>query len=264
MQPKISIVTPSFNQGKYLEQTIISVLGQNYPNIEYIIIDGGSTDESVEIIKKYENQIAYWVSEPDEGQTHAINKGFKKATGELIGWMNSDDIYYPNAFEKIGKIYLETNGEADVIFGDKTNIDEDGNIIREYLYPPFSDLGIKYTTNMNISNQSAFWKRELLESVGYLDEDIQFAMDYEYFLRMALSGAKFHHIDAIIGALRMYDENKSSDAYWLQVKEKNIKEIKNRYSIKDSSVKKMWYYAYKAFHLIKNGNLKYFVNNFGE
>ena len=114
--PKISIVTPSFNQGKYIEQTIQSVLDQDYPNLEYIIIDGGSTDETVEIIKKYEHKIHYWVSEPDKGQTDGINKGFAKCTGEIFNWINSDDYYEPGTFYKLAKLFTE-HPYVDVVCG---------------------------------------------------------------------------------------------------------------------------------------------------
>ncbi|CAN5194542.1 N/A [soil metagenome] len=263
MLPKISIITPSYNQGKYLEETILSILNQNYPNLEYIIIDGGSTDESVEIIKKYEERIHYWVSEPDEGQTHAINKGFKKATGDLVAWMNSDDIYFENAFKHVAQAFNQAHGNFDVYFGDKANIDEEGAVIREYLYPPFSGLGIKYTTNMNISNQSTFWKKELFDKFGYLDEDIQFAMDYEYFLRLYMKGASFYKIPELLGALRMYSENKSSDEKWLEIKFQNIRDIKVNYGINESLFKKYSFYLYKTFHLIKEyGIRRNFKNSF--
>jgi glycosyltransferase involved in cell wall biosynthesis len=111
--PKISIVTPSFNQGRFIEKTILSVIEQDYPNLEYIIIDGGSTDESVEIIKKYEKHLAYWVSEPDRGQSHAINKGFERATGEIFGWLNSDDWYHPGALKALAEAFA-ANPEAGV------------------------------------------------------------------------------------------------------------------------------------------------------
>ncbi len=256
MLPKISIITPSFNQGKYLEKTILSVLNQNYPNLEYIIIDGGSTDESVEIIKKYEEQISYWVSEADEGQTHAINKGFKKATGDLVAWMNSDDVYFENAFDHISQAFNQTGGNFDVYFGDKANINEVGTVIREYLYPPFSGWGIKYTTNMNISNQSAFWKRKLFDKVGFLNEEIQFAMDYEYFLRLYMRGASFYKISEVLGALRMYSENKSSDEKWLKIKFQNIKDIKTEYGISKSLLKKYLVYLYKTYHLFKQYGIR--------
>lgn len=238
------------------------MINQNYPNLEYIIIDGGSTDNSVEIIRKYEKHLTYWVSEPDNGQTHAINKGFKKATGDLVAWMNSDDVYYENAFKIIEEAFNKTNGNFDVYFGDKANINGEGELIREYLYPPFSGWGIMYTTNMNISNQAAFWKKNLFEKFGYLNEEIQFAMDYEYFLRLYINGANFYKIPGVLGALRMYSENKSSDEKWLEIKYKNINEIKEEYGISRSFLKKYLFYIYKSIHLAKTyGIKKNFINS---
>ena len=110
MPPKITIVTPSFNQGQFIEETIRSVLDQNYPNLEYLIIDGGSTDQTIEVIRKYERQLSYWVSEKDRGQVHAINKGLARATGEIFGFLNSDDLYVPGTFEVVGE-YFEKHPE---------------------------------------------------------------------------------------------------------------------------------------------------------
>ncbi len=249
MRPRISIITPSYNQGLFLEETILSVLSQNYDNLEYIIIDGGSTDNSIEIIKKYESRLTYWVSEKDEGQTHAINKGFKMATGDLVAWMNSDDIYYPGSFNAIAHSYSRTKGKCDVYFGDKQNIDREGKLIKNYFYPPFCSWGIKYTTNMNISNQSAFWKRNIFDRIGYLDETIQFAMDYEFFLRMCLKNTCFKKVNSTIGALRMYEENKSSLEEWIKIKFENLSEIKRQNQITDSTLKRSLFYLYKAFFI---------------
>ncbi len=246
--PKISIITPSYNQGEYLEETILSVLNQNYPDLEYIIIDGGSTDNSVDIIKKYQDQLAYWVSEPDNGQTHAINKGFRKASGDLVAWMNSDDFYYPGAFQYIANSYNKTKGAYDIYFGDKVNVDNEGRVIKKFIYPPFCNWGIKYTTNMNISNQSAFWKRDLLNRVDYLDEKIQFTMDYDFFLKLALAGARFKKINEFIGVLRMYDNNKSSLKEWIEVKYSDLRKIKASYNINRSPSKKFLFYVYKSIH----------------
>ena len=127
--PKISIITPSFNQADYLEETILSIINQNYPNLEYIIIDGGSTDNSVEIIKKHEKNIDYWVSEKDNGQSHAINKGFAKATGEILNWINSDDILAENALIKIAEAYLKRKNDNIVILGNGFEIDENGKVL---------------------------------------------------------------------------------------------------------------------------------------
>lgn len=247
MLPKISVITPSYNQGKFLEETILSVLNQNYSNLEYIIIDGGSMDNSVEILKKYDDRISYWVSEPDGGQTQAINKGFRIATGDLVCWMNSDDIYFQNAFRLISASYSKNQDKYDVYFGDKVNIDKHGNVIKHFYYPPFCKWGIMHTSNMNISNQSAFWKRSLFEKHGYLDENIQFAMDYEFFMRLAVENVSFKKVNGEMGALRMYENNKSSEDKWITIKYRNLNEIKRKYNVKQSHLKKLVFYVYKSF-----------------
>ena len=117
MPPKLSIVTPSFDQGKFLEETILSVLDQNYPNLEYIIIDGGSTDESVEVIKRYEKHLAYWISEKDRGQVHAINKGIERTTGDIFGFLNSDDLYLPGTFATVTE-HFDNHPESEWVCGD--------------------------------------------------------------------------------------------------------------------------------------------------
>ena len=162
--PKISIVTPSYNQVKFLERTILSILNQNYPNLEYIIIDGGSTDGSVEIIKKYEKYLACWVSEKDKGQSDAINKGFKKASGDIIAWQNSDDIYLPGVFEKVALLFSKRK-DMDVVFGNIYLIDENDNILRDIRYVPFSLKSFLYE-GCNITNQATFWRRSEERRVG--------------------------------------------------------------------------------------------------
>ena len=205
--PKISIVTPSYNQGQFLERTILSVLNQNYPNLEFIIIDGGSTDGSVEIIKKYEKYLAYWVSEKDNGQTHAINKGFKMATGQLIGWQNSDDIYLPRSFYKIARKSFE-NPNADLVFGNKYGIDENDNIIRDTRYVSFNYKTLLYEGSA-LSNQSAFWKKELLDTVGLLDEKFKFCMDYDFWVRAA-KDSELLLLRDYLGCLRNHKNSKTN------------------------------------------------------
>ena len=126
--PKISIVSPSFNKREFIERCILSVLNQNYPNLEYIIIDGGSTDGSVEIIKKYEKYLTFWVSEPNNGQVNAINKGLHKTTGEITAWLNSDDFYYPGVFVKAAKEFLK-NPNIDLLYGDSVLVSEKGKAL---------------------------------------------------------------------------------------------------------------------------------------
>ena len=205
--PKISIVTPSYNQAQFLERTILSVLNQNYPNLEYIIIDGGSTDGSVEIIKKYEKYLAYWISEKDKGQAHAINKGFEKATGELVGWQNSDDIYLPNAFYKVVEIF-RNKPDYDVYFGNVYLIDEFDNIIRDIRYVPFSYFSLVFE-GMNIANQAAFFKNYLFKEFK-LDENFQCAMDAYLFINLGKSKKEFKFIREFLGAFRIHSQSKSA------------------------------------------------------
>jgi glycosyltransferase involved in cell wall biosynthesis len=203
--PKLSVVTPSYNQAEFLEETICSVLDQGYPNIEYIIIDGGSTDGSVDIIKKYEKHLTYWVSEPDNGQTHALNKGFRRCTGDLVGWQNSDDYYLPGAFKAVADAYQKV--KADVYFGHKWNVDKNGNLLREMRYTPFSKFTHVYEA-CSAANHSMFWRRELFRKCGYLDEKLHYAMDFEWFLRLAECEARFHLIPKPLGCLRIHEEAK--------------------------------------------------------
>jgi glycosyltransferase involved in cell wall biosynthesis len=180
--PRISIITPSFNQEEFLERTILSVLEQNYPNLEYIIIDGGSTDGSVEIIQKYEKQLAFWVSEKDRGQSHAINKGLQMASGDWVAWQNSDDIFYPDAFRHIGDA-ASRRPQARLIIGDINLIDESDRVIREmkYVRPTYEAL---LAEGMVLTNQAAFWRRDLHSRIGYLNESLHYGFDYEWFLRI--------------------------------------------------------------------------------
>jgi glycosyltransferase involved in cell wall biosynthesis len=162
--PKISIVTPNYNQVNFLEQTLLSVLNQHYPNLEYIIIDGGSTDGSVDIIKKYENQLAYWVSEPDKGMYDAIKKGFDHATGEIMAWINSDDMYHHNAFFSVAEIF-QTFPQVDWIQGLPTFYDEKGRNIATGAYKRWSKFEYYCGEYRWIQQESIFWRRSLWEKV---------------------------------------------------------------------------------------------------
>lgn len=181
--PNISIITPSLNQGRFLEETIRSVLLQGYPNLEYIIIDGGSTDESVAIIKKYAPWLAYWVSESDNGQTQAINKGFKKATGEIVAWLNSDDSYMTDAL-KVAADNLSINPNDFIFYGDVDFIDENSKFLRKLITKEFDLLNQLYT-NM-VPQQATFWKRSVFEHIGFLDEIYQHPFDNDFFIRAGM------------------------------------------------------------------------------
>lgn len=182
--PKISIVTPSFNQGKYLEKTILSVLEQDYPNIEYIIIDGGSTDNSVEIIRKYEKQLTYWVSEKDRGQSHAINKGFERATGEIFGWLNSDDWFHPGALQAVAEAFAANPDAGAVVGAGDMLYEETGNVLLVEPFPVTVE-SLYGSVDRYISQPSCFFSHNAWRDCGPLDEDLHLAMDLDLWLRIA-------------------------------------------------------------------------------
>lgn len=181
--PLVTIITPSFNQGKYIERTIQSVLKQTYPNIEYIVMDGGSTDETVSILEKYDDQIATWVSEKDKGQTDAINKGFAQAKGEILAWINSDDILASNAVEE-AVIFLQEHPEVGLVYGDATFIDANDKVIGKF---PAAQTDAQRLRQgyVHVPQQSSYWRADLWKQIGPLDDRIYFAMDYDLWCRLA-------------------------------------------------------------------------------
>ena len=182
--PRVSIVTPSYNQCQYLEETILSVLNQDYPNIEYIIIDGGSTDGSVDIIRKYEDCLAYWVSEPDRNQADAINKGWRQATGEVWAWLNSDDLYTPYAVrEAIG--YLTEHPEVAMVYGQCAIFGESGGVER-IIGDPWDLSKVLRTLRSRVPQPSTFMQRWAVETVGMLDVTVDWALDFELWLRLGV------------------------------------------------------------------------------
>jgi len=209
--PKISVVTPSFNQAEYLERTILSVLDQGYANLEYIVIDGGSTDGSIEIIRKYEDRLAYWVSEPDQGQADAINKGLRCATGDWLAWQNSDDVYYPGVFADIAQT-ASRHPEADLIIGNMMIIDAQDKPLRDirYVTPSYGALRAE---GMVMVNQAAFWRRRVHAEIGWLEESLQFSFDYEWFLRLT-ERYRGVHVNRIWGGFRLHGATKTSN--WTQ------------------------------------------------
>src|SRR5258708_2916487 len=204
--PKISIITPSYNQGKYIERTIKSVLSQKYPNLEYIIMDGGSTDTTVSILKKYSRKIV-WKSEKDRGQTHAINKGLRLSTGEIITYLNSDDTYQPKALEKIASFFIEHPQEK-FVYGCGRLIDTKDKKIG--LYNNLEDDYHRLFASCGISQPAAFWRKELLKTVGYFNESFRFTMDYDYWVRVS-EKYTLNFLPTIIANTRIHKEAKTSE-----------------------------------------------------
>lgn len=183
MQPRVTIVTPSFNQGRFLETTIRSVLNQEYSNLEYIVIDGGSTDDSLDIIRGYEDRLAAWISEPDLGQSDAINKGFGLATGQILAWLNSDDEYRPGAISEAVD-YLVGHPEIGLVYSKAYYIDEGGSIMAEYPAAPTDYRGLR-RGKTTIPQQTMFFRSVLWQMVGPLDPTFYYAMDYDLWVRIA-------------------------------------------------------------------------------
>jgi len=207
--PKISIVTPSYNQGQFLEETIRSVLLQGYPNLEYIIIDGGSQDNSVEIIKKYESFLAYWISEPDAGQTQAINKGIQHSSGQIFAWLNSDDYYTPKTLVNIGKAFWNT--KFNFCYGQCDIVNSEGEFLAALPYVEDLDL-LTVLSEHFLPQPSCFINMQLVKESGLLNERFQYAFDYEYWLRLLLRGVKTTSIPILLSKYRLHDSSKTQSS----------------------------------------------------
>lgn len=207
MQPTISIITPSFNQARYLPKTIESVLTQDYPNMEYILMDGGSTDGSLEIIQNYADRLAYWESNPDRGQTDAINKGFARATGKYLAWLNSDDVYKPGAISEAVD-FLEKHPEVAMVYGDCTFIDAQDREIGRF---PAAQTDVHRLRRgyVHIPQQASFFRADLWRKVGPLDPSFYFAMDYDLWVRLAKEAPLIYQPGRVWASFRLHGDAKT-------------------------------------------------------
>ena len=206
MLPKFSIITPTLNQARFIEKTILSVLNQNYPSLEYFVIDGGSTDETIEILEKYQDCLD-WISEKDHGQVDAINKGLRLVTGDIVAYINSDDLYLPDTLNIISRFFME-NIDAKIVTGKCVNIDIEGNETRPLIkFYKNLWLQVNYDNFLTITNYisqpATFWKREVINSVGYFNPKYRFAMDYDYWLRIS-QNHKIFIINEYLAKFRIY------------------------------------------------------------
>ncbi len=207
--PLVTIVTPSYNQAEFLERTILSVLNQDYPHIEYIVIDGGSTDGSIDIIKKYEDRIAFWISEPDNGQSQAINKGFRNAKGDIFNWLNSDDLLMPSA-TTIAVDYLNKHSEYGMVYGDRLIIDEIDQVLACVELPSFRRSF--YHFGRFLPQETSFFRRDLWHQVNGLDEHLHISMDRDLWLKF-MKISKLYHIPFVLGSWRQHASAKSYLAF---------------------------------------------------
>lgn len=205
MKPLVSVITPSYNQARYLEDTIQSVLRQDYPALEYIIIDGESDDGSREIIQKYQSELAWWVSEADQGQADAINKGFRKANGEILAWLNSDDLYLPNTIQQAVQVF-DQQPEIGVVYGNAVSANADGRLLNPLI---FDDWGTEDFLQFKIICQpTVFMKRSFLEEVGYLDPSYHFFLDHQLWIRLSRV-TEFSHQNKYWAVSRYHEEAKN-------------------------------------------------------
>lgn len=205
--PKISVITPSYNQGQFIEETIVSVLSQDYPNLEYIIMDGGSNDQTVEVIKKFEKQISYWQSKKDKGQAAAINEGFSKASGDILCWLNSDDIYLPGVLNKVSQL-ISNPENVEIIFGNCLHFNDANNKLRG------SDV-VSSHSRFELSlcdyiiQPSSFFTKAAWQKTGVLNESLIYTFDWDWFIRAKKAGATFTPVHAYFSKYRIHDSHKS-------------------------------------------------------
>ena len=250
---KISIVTPSLNQGQYIEETICSVINQSYNNFEYFIFDGGSTDNTIEIIKNYETKITYWESILDRGQSDALINGFSRCSGDIWGWINADDYYCPSTFHRVSK-FFKKNPKISFVNGDVNFIDKDGNLI-ERIFSISPDWRISANLGVHRWPQpSCFWRKSHYVAIGGIDSSLQFAMDMDLFIRLAKYGKSNRIPGKPLANFRVHNESKSSRIHHIGLAE--LHEIRKKYKtdyklLQEDMLKIKWWFCCKHASLRK-------------
>jgi glycosyltransferase involved in cell wall biosynthesis len=204
--PVISLVTPSFNQGPYLERTLLSVLSQEYPRLQFVVQDGGSTDATADVLAKYRDRFHHCEIRKDNGQAHALNLGFARTSGELMAYLNSDDLLLPGALHAVAK-YFEDHPDADAVYGHRVLINQNGDEIGRWVLPPHDAEALKFLDY--IPQETLFWRRRVWDKAGGFDERLRFALDWDLVLRFRAAGAQFHRLGRFLGAFRVHDCSKT-------------------------------------------------------
>jgi len=237
--PLVSIVTPSYNQGQYIEETIQSVSTQDYPNLEYLVVDGRSTDETLEILKRYENRLV-WLSEKDQGQADAINKGFRMARGEILGWLNSDDTYLPGTIRKVVH-YFQTHPDVGMVYGEGYHSDMESKIIERYYTEPFDFQ--RLSEICFICQPTAFFRAEVFREIGPLDISLRYCLDYDYWMRIARR-FRIGYLNEYLANSRLHTETKTRSQR-LAVHEEVLRVVKRHYG----RVPARWLYGYAQVYI---------------
>lgn len=237
--PLISIVTPSYNQADFIDETIQSVLSQDYANREYLILDGGSNDGSVDIIRRYEEQLDYWISERDRGQSHAINKGFARARGDVLTWLNSDDVFLPGALSAVAECF-DRYPKIDLVYGDFVYTDLKGAVLRRRkVFPKISYDHLVF--HDYLGQPAVFFRKSLFEKVGAIDESLTYGMDWELFLRM-WKVADTMHVPRVLATYRLHESAKGSaeDGMKFQRDARVIQQRHVRHPFRDAKANRIW------------------------
>lgn len=261
--PKISIVMPSYNQASFIERSILSILNQNYPNIELIIIDGGSKDDTTKIIRKYEKYIKLWISENDNGQSDALNKGFNLCSGEIYGWLNSDDIYLPNAFKYVVSTFKK-NIKKKVVFGDFLSIDKEDNILDFHHAFDFNLNQFKYE-GFHLNAQSMFWKKSVHKSFSGFDKNLKNTMDYQMILEFGINEGQnsFLRIPHALGGFRRYEGQKTGGYPSRVLKEHKRLSVRYKYSDKyklSGKLKRLYFRFRRIWWYTKRGGISNLID----
>ncbi len=243
---KVSIITCSFNQGQFIEHTLASVLSQNWSDLEYVVVDAASTDNTLDVLKSHGDRIN-WISEPDSGQSEAINKGIQITSGEIVGWLNSDDLYYAGAIEHVAEFFA-ANSDIDVVYGNAAHIDIDGNAYETFPTQPWDPVRLQ--SDCFICQPATFLRRSVIERCGLLDTGLHYCMDYEYWIRLAQAGTRFARLDRKLAASRMYAANKT-----LRSRPARSMEINQMLLRRIGFVPDPWIYDYADALMGKRGRL---------